>query len=64
MIRFRFVDQDFFEVDPVRYASALGEDGIAAYRQAVALGTQSFIRAAIPPRDRLGLSPRGVQGTL
>ena len=24
MIRFRFVDQDFFEVDPVRYASALG----------------------------------------
>ncbi len=44
MIRFRFVDQDFFEVDPVRYSSALGEDGIAAYRQAVAAhpGDDSF----------------------
>jgi hypothetical protein len=28
--------QDFFEVDPVRYAGALGEDGLAAYRRAVA----------------------------
>ncbi len=25
MVRFRFDDQDFFEVDPVRYADALGE---------------------------------------
>lgn len=30
MVRFRFVDQDFFEVDPVRYAAALGERGLAA----------------------------------
>ncbi len=36
MIRFRFEDQDFFEVDPVRYADALGERGLRAYRQAVA----------------------------
>lgn len=35
MVRFRFVDQDFFEADPVRYRSALGERGIAAYRRAV-----------------------------
>jgi hypothetical protein len=35
MIRFRFGDQDFFEVDPVRYARALGDEGLAAYRQAV-----------------------------
>jgi hypothetical protein len=35
MVRFRFDDQDFFEVDPVRYASALGEEGLAAYRDAV-----------------------------
>ena len=35
MIRFGFDDQDFFEVDPVRYASALGESGLAAYRSAV-----------------------------
>jgi hypothetical protein len=35
MIRFRFADQDFFEVDPVRYASALGGEGMAAYRDAI-----------------------------
>ena len=36
MVRFRFADQDLFEVDPVRYAGALGEDGLEAYRQAAA----------------------------
>jgi len=35
MVRFGFDEQDFFEVDPVRYASALGEAGLAAYRDAV-----------------------------
>jgi hypothetical protein len=35
MIRFRFGDQDFFEVDPIRYQKALGEEGLAAYREAV-----------------------------
>ncbi len=35
MIRFRFGDQDLFEVDPVRYATALGEAGTAAYRDAI-----------------------------
>ena len=35
MVRFGFDDQDFFEIDPVRYASALGEAGLAAYRGAV-----------------------------
>lgn len=35
MIRFRFKDQDFFEPDPVRYAMALGERGLAAYRKAL-----------------------------
>jgi hypothetical protein len=35
MIRFRFGDQDFFEVDPVRYQKALGEEGLIAYREAV-----------------------------
>lgn len=35
MVRFRFDDQDFFEVDPVRYANALGELGLAAYRREV-----------------------------
>jgi hypothetical protein len=35
MIRFRFGDQDFFEVDPVRYARVLGAAGMAAYRDAI-----------------------------
>jgi uncharacterized Zn finger protein len=35
MVRFRFDDQDFFEADPVRYAKALGEMGLAAYRREV-----------------------------
>lgn len=36
MVRFTFEDQDFFVVDPVRYAAALGERGVAAYRSEVA----------------------------
>lgn len=35
MVRFSFDDQDFFEADPVRYAAALGEPGLAAYRREV-----------------------------
>ena len=36
MVRFRFDDQDFFEVEPVRYyADALGDLGLAAYRREV-----------------------------
>lgn len=64
MIRFRFRDQDFFEVDPVRYASALGERGIAAYRKAVADadgdtdGEDSF--AARYARERLAILDRDV----
>ena len=55
MVKFRFADQDFFEVDPVRYASALGEVGLAAYRAAVAgyKGADSFaVRYA---RERLAI---------
>ncbi|MDA8069807.1 MAG: hypothetical protein M0T77_14565 [Actinomycetota bacterium] len=36
MIRFRFVEQDFFEPDPVRYRKALGEKGLAEYRSLLA----------------------------
>lgn len=35
MVRFSFDDQDFFETDPVRYAAALGDFGLHAYRRAV-----------------------------
>ncbi|MEZ5373433.1 MAG: hypothetical protein R2704_11985 [Microthrixaceae bacterium] len=36
MVKFTFKDQDFFVVDPVEYADALGDEGLAAYRRAVA----------------------------
>ena len=36
MVRFGCEDQDFFELDPVRYAAALGELGLSAYRRAIA----------------------------
>lgn len=35
MVRFSCDDQDFFEVDPVRYAGALGERGLQVYRHAI-----------------------------
>ncbi len=35
MVRFSCDEQDFFELDPVRYASALGENGLASYRKAI-----------------------------
>lgn len=35
MVKFRFDDQDFFEADPVRYAKALDEMGLAAFRREV-----------------------------
>ena len=48
MVRFTFEDQDFFMVDPVRYADALGDKGLAAYRNAVAkrsAGPHRFARS-------------------
>lgn len=36
MVRFAFEDQDFFEIDPVAYADALGEKGLPVYRREVA----------------------------
>lgn len=35
MVRFSCEDQDFFEIDPVRYRKALGESGLAVYRRAI-----------------------------
>jgi uncharacterized Zn finger protein len=35
MVRFAFDDQDFFEIDPVAYADALGDKGLAVYRREV-----------------------------
>ncbi len=36
MVRFTFEDQDFFVVDPVAYVDALGDRGLAVYREEVA----------------------------
>ncbi len=55
MIRFRFEDQDFFEVDPVRYADALGERGLRAYRQAVAESASPRSFAARYAHERLAI---------
>jgi len=36
MVKFTFDDQDFFRLDPVVYADALGDKGMAVYRREVA----------------------------
>lgn len=48
MVRFAFEDQDFFAIDPVAYADALGEKGLAVYRREVAKRSES----ADTPDDR------------
>src|SRR5215212_8197190 len=55
MVRFGFDDQDFFEVDPVRYASALGEDGLAAYRDAIGARGDGAVFAVRYARERLAI---------
>lgn len=54
-VRFRFEDQDFFEADPVRYASALGERGLRAYREAVAESATPRSFAGRYANERLAL---------
>src|SRR3954470_17623727 len=60
MVRFGFDDQDFFEVDPVRYASALGEAGLAAYRDAVDARRDGDSFAVRYARERLAILDRDV----
>src|SRR3954452_5275533 len=36
IVKFSFEDQDFFNIDPVVYADALGDDGLIVYRREVA----------------------------
>ena len=55
MVRFWFADQDLFEVDPVRYQKALGEEGVAAYRQAVAAREPEDTFAVRYARERLAV---------
>ena len=58
MARFRFVDQDFFEPDPVRYRAALGEEGLAAYRSAVEQHADQDEFAVRYARERLAIIDR------
>jgi hypothetical protein len=60
MVRFGFDDQDFFEVDPVRYASALSEAGLAAYRDAVGARRGGGSFAVRYARERLAILDRDV----
>lgn len=55
MVRFRFRDQDFLEADPVRYAGALGDRGLAAYRKAVAQAGSADSFAARYAQQRLAV---------
>jgi len=55
MVRFRFRDQDVFEVDPVRYRDALGPRGLAAYRRAVAESEDADAFARRYARERLAV---------
>jgi hypothetical protein len=61
MVKCCFVDQDFFELDVVRYAPGLGDKGIAAYRKEVAAkstGSDQF--AARYAAERLAILDRDV----
>ena len=61
MVRFCFVDQDFFEVDPVHYAPGLGEKGLAVYRREVAAKSEGSDRfAARYAAERLAVLDRDV----
>jgi hypothetical protein len=55
MVRFSCEDQDFFEVDPVRYAEALGEPGLTAYRRAIAARDGQRVFAVRWARERLAV---------
>ena len=55
MIRFRFVDQDFFEADPVRYRAALGEVGLAEFRSLLSAQSDQDGFAARYARERLAV---------
>jgi hypothetical protein len=60
MIRFRFADQDFFDVDPVRYAAALGEEGLAAYRSALDQMDEAGAYGLQYVRERLAVLDRDI----
>jgi hypothetical protein len=61
MVRFTFEDQDFFTIDPVAYVDALGDAGLAVYRQEVA--NRSDDGQEMLPVGGHGFSPRTARGS-
>jgi hypothetical protein len=61
MIRFRFIDQDFFEPDPGRYRDALGEKGLGVYRAAVEERSNEDVFAVRYARGRLAIFDRDTE---
>jgi hypothetical protein len=55
MASFAIADQDFFELDPVRYVGALREQGLAAYREAVINASEPDSFAVRHARERLAI---------
>ena len=55
MVRFTFEDQDFFTIDPVAYVDALGDTGLAVYRDKgrEALGSGQRARRQVGGGPRL-----------
>ena len=61
-VRFWFADQDLFVVDPVRYQNALREEGVAAYRRAVAAREHEDTFAVRYARERLAVLDGNTHG--
>lgn len=61
MACFTLADQDFFELDPVRYAAALREEGLAAYREAVMNTAEPDSYAVRHIRERLAILDEDVE---
>ena len=63
MVRFSCDDQDLFEIDPVHYARALGEPGLAAYRQAIGQHSERAFAVRFA-RERLAVLDQDTQAII
>jgi hypothetical protein len=61
MIRFRFADQDWFDIDPVRYRTALGEAGMVAYRDAIDQIDDAGSFGVVYVRERLAVLDQDIE---
>jgi hypothetical protein len=61
MIEFGCADQDYFELDPARYATALGNEGMAVYRTALDRVDNPGSYAVRYVRERLAVFDRDIE---